>query len=147
MTEITRVARQFLEDREYNFDYDAERNAYDFGLRLENGSVNVRIICEDEKDFFMVFAFWRGKLPVKNVPNVLPVLNSLNFSTRFTCLHVDPEDGELACHAGVNTDGLVEVPQDMIGATLHMVVRTLDDNISRIMDAAWNAPTDGGQMN
>ncbi len=147
MTEITRVARAFLQDRDYQFDFEEEPNSFNFGLRLDNGNVGVRIICYDDKDFFMVFAFWRGKLPVKNIANVLPVINDINFSTRFTVLTVDPEDGELACHAGVNTDGLVEITPDMIGATLHMCVTCLDDNIDKIMQAAWNAPTTGGQLN
>lgn len=147
MTEITRVVRSFLEGRQYNFDFDEEKVAYTFGLSMDNGAVDVRIICRDDKDYFLVFAFWRGKLPVKNVPNVYPVINDINFSTRFTTLTVDPEDGELACHVGVNTDGLVEIPEHMMGAALHMCVTCLDDNIGKIMQAAWNAPTSGGQMN
>ncbi len=147
MADITNTVRVFLDEQEFHYNFDEERNAYELGLKLNNGSCQVRIVCRDKEDYFMVFAFWEGKLPVKSVSSVLPIINDINFNTRFTTLTIDPEDGELACHCGANTDG-VEPSTDMVGVSLHVTVKTLDDNIERIMSAAWSSPANAdGKFN
>ncbi len=147
MANITETAKRFLDEAEFRYNFNEERNSFEFGLKLENGSAQVRFICRDDDDYFLVFAFWEGKVPVKSVPAVLPIINDINFNTRFTTLTIDPEDGELACHAGVNIDGAT-VSTEQFGVSMHVVVKCLDDNIDRIMRAAWTAPNNAdGKLN
>lgn len=147
MAHITDSVRQFLDSEEFNYTFDEERNAFELGLKLQNGSCQVRFICRDNENYMLVFAFWEGKLPVKSVPTVYPIINDINFNTRFTTVTIDPEDGELGCHCGMNTDG-IELSNEVIGVCLHVTVKTLDDNIDKIMRAAWNAPANAdGKFN
>lgn len=139
MGKIVDAVRQFLDDAKFSYDFDESVPCFDFGLNVENGTVQVRIIAKDDEDFMLVYVAWDGKVPARSVPLVVPLINDINLSTRFTVLCVDPKDGELSCHCGINTDES-ELSLQQVGVTLQVAVRTLDDNIDKIMRVAWSAP-------
>ena len=139
MTAINEAIITFLEESDFKYNFKEEINCFDFGLNVDNGAVQVRILSREDEDYLMVYAIWEGKIPVRAVPLVTPIINEINFNTKFTTLCVDPQDGELSCHCGINTDDSALSPKQ-VGVTLHVAVRALDDNIEQIMRAAWNAP-------
>lgn len=139
MGQIVDTIRRFLDEAAFTYDFDAEVPCFDFGLNVENGTVQVRIIGRDDDDFMLIYVVWDGKVPPRSVPMIVPLLNDINLSTRFTTLCVDPKDGELSCHCGINTDDSgLSVRQ--VGVSLQVAVGSLDDNIDKIMRLAWSAP-------
>lgn len=147
MAEVIGKIREFLEESELNFDYDEESMCFHFGLTVDNGSVRVSIIGSDEDDFMVIYVMWNGSVPVRSLPSVYPIINDINSSTRYTTLSVDPKDGEISCRVGMNTDESV-LSLRQVGVGLSMAVRTLDENIERIMRAAWSAPSNAdGRLN
>ncbi len=139
MGQIVDTIRQFLDEAEFTYEFEEEVPCFDFGLNVENGTVQVRIIGRDDDDFMLIYVVWDGKVPQRSVPLIVPLLNDINLSTRFTTLCVDPKDGELSCHCGINTDqSAISVQQ--VGVSLQVAVRALDDNIDKIMRLAWSAP-------
>lgn len=145
MAEMVEVIKQFLEDSEFRYDYNEEMKCYDFGLSMENGSVQVRLVAREEDSYFMVYAVWEGHLPVRSLPMVYPIINDINYHTKFTTLAVDPKDGELSCHCGLNTDDS-HLTIRQVGVSLQVTVKNLDDNVQKIMRAAWSAPANSDGM-
>lgn len=139
MGEMNETIRKYLEEAEFSYNYNEEVDSYDLGLTVENGTVRTRLMGRDQEEYFIAYAIWDGKVPVRSLPLVLPLLNEINDNTKFTTLSVDPKTGELSCHSGVNTDNS-ELTTEQVAVSLQLVVRTLDDNIERIMRAAWHSP-------
>lgn len=139
MTAINEAIRTFLDESDFRYNFNEDIGCFDFGLNVENGSVQVRLLAREEEDYFMAYVIWDGKIPTRALPLVTPILNEINYNTKFTTLCIDPQDGELSCHCGINTDDSTVSPKQ-IGVTMHVAVKALDDNIEQIMRAAWNAP-------
>ena len=140
MSQIYDVIKSFLEDNQFNYDFVEERSLFHFGFNVDNGSVRVGINYDDESAFIFMFANWEGRVPARSVPAVLPVINEVNLTTRFTTVCVNDKDGEISAHLGVNLDES-ELSTKQVAVSLRMLVSALDDNIEKIMRAAWNAPT------
>ncbi len=147
MAEMVEVIKQFLDESEFRYDYNEELKCYDFGLSMENGAVQVRLVARQEDAYFMVYAVWEGHLPVRSLPLVLPIINEINYHTKFTTMAIDPKDGELSCHCGLNTDDS-ELTVKQVGVSLQVTVKCLDDNVQKIMRIAWSAPANSdGKLN
>lgn len=140
MTEIISKIRQFLDDSNFHYDFDEENGCFDLGLSVESGSVRARLIGRDKDDYMMTYVFWEGPVPVRSLPSVYPIINDINAHTKFTTICVDPQDGEISCHCGINTDES-DLSVYQAGLTLTLCVKTLSENIERIMRAAWSAPS------
>lgn len=138
MSQIYDAIKTFLEESQFNYDYVEDRKLFHFGLNVENGTVRVGINYDDEADYVFVNVYWDGRVPARAVPATLPVINEINCNTRFTTLCIS--DGDISAHTGINLDDSELSPKQM-AVTLRMLVTALDDNIEKIMRAAWNAPT------
>lgn len=147
MAEIISKIKEFLEESEYRYDYNEEYSSFDLGFSVDKGTVRVRIVGREEEDYMIIFVSWEGKVPTQSLPSVYPVLNDINFNTKFTTVSVDPQDGEITCHCGINTDHS-QLSVRQVGVCLHMAVNVLSENIDQIMRAAWNAPSNAdGRLN
>lgn len=147
MTDIISKIKAFLDESEFHYDFDEEIGCFDFGLSVENGTVRVRMIGREEDDYMMTYVFWEGSVPVRSLPVVYPIINDINAHTKFTTVCVDPKDGEISCHCGMNTDES-EMSVRQAGLSLNLAVRTLSENIEQIMRAAWSAPSNAdGRLN
>lgn len=140
MSQLYDIIKGCLDENELNYDYVEEKKFFHFGLTANNGSLRVGIAYDDDAAYVFTFVNWDGKIPPKSVPAVLPLINEINSSTRFTTLCVDDKDGELSAHAGINLDG-TELAGGQLFVTLRMLVSVLDDNIEKLMRAAWTAPS------
>ncbi len=139
MANMIEVVKTFLDESEFKYDYREEFGCFNFGLKVDNGKVQVHFVVKEEEDYLMCYVAWEGYLPKRKLNVVYPILNDINFNTKFTTIGVDPYDGELNCHCGFNTDeSTLSVKQ--VGICLQLAVKTLDDNIERIMRAVWSAP-------
>lgn len=147
MSDLIQIVKDFLEDSEFKYDFREDISCFDFGLAVDNGKVQVHIVVKEDEDYFMCYVAWEGNLPKRKLNVVYPILNDINYHTKFTTISVDPHDGELTCHCGFNTDESV-LSEKQVGICLQLAVRTLDDNIERIMRAVWSAPANSdGQYN
>lgn len=131
--------KTFLDDSEFKYEFREDLSCFNLGLSVENGKVQVHLVAKEDEEYFMCYVSWEGNLPKRKLNVVYPILNDINFNTKFTTVGVDPQDGELTCHCGLNTDeSSLSVKQ--VGICLQLAVKTLDDNIERIMRAVWSAP-------
>ena len=42
MADLTATAKRFIDEAEFRYTFNEERNSYEFGLKLENGSAQVQ---------------------------------------------------------------------------------------------------------
>lgn len=139
MSDMIETVKAFLDESEFKYEYREDISCFNFGLTVENGKVQVHIVVKEEEEYFMCYVIWEGNLPKRKLNVVFPILNDINYNTKFTTIGVDTQDGELSCHCGLNTDdATLSVKQ--VGICLQLAVKTLDDNIERIMRAVWSAP-------
>lgn len=75
---IAATIRGFLDGHEYKYDFDAERCCFSLGFTLDNDRVKVRIVYNEEKEWFSVFVYPGHTVPVKQIDKILPVLNKIN---------------------------------------------------------------------
>lgn len=139
MGPIAETIKAYFESENYKYDYVEEKHFFKSGFNLQNGSVSVILDANEEHDYFFCHVAWRGNVPTRAVGAVAMVLNNLNYHSKFTTLCVDPEDGELVCHTGVNTDGTT-LSIDQVRLAVDMCTDMLDKHIDEIMAAAWGTP-------
>lgn len=72
MADITATAKRFLDEAEFRYTFNEERNSYEFGLKLENGSAQVRFICRDDDDYSWCLLSGKAKCPSRLCPPCSP---------------------------------------------------------------------------
>lgn len=139
MSLLYETIKSTLEEVEINYDYIEDKRLFHFGINTNNGSARVGLSYDDDAEYAFLFSTWDNKVPKKGLPAVYPVLNEINNNTRFTTICVDPEDGELSAHCGINLDG-TELSNAQVIVSIRMLLAVLDDNVDNIMRTAYNAP-------
>ncbi|MCM1297373.1 MAG: YbjN domain-containing protein [Muribaculaceae bacterium] len=133
---IASTIKAFLDSHEYRYEFDEEKTVFSMGFTLENDRVKVRILYNEEREWFCVFVYPSHVIPVKQVEKILPVLNKINFDILFGTLYCDPEDGELAVRCSASVDDR-SINETMIGVMLSTALNLVDDNINTIMKALY----------
>lgn len=139
MSRLADVIKSALEEVELNYNFIEDKNLIHFGISTSNGSAQVGITFNDDTEYVFIFTTWDGKVPRRGIPAVYSVLNNINENTRFTTICVNPEDGELSAHCGINLEG-TELSNAQVIISIRMLLSVLDDNIDNIMRTAYNAP-------
>lgn len=133
---IAATIKAFLDAHEYHYDHEEEKSVFSMGFTLDNDRVKVRIVYNEEKEWFSVFVYPSHSIPVKSVDKILPVLNKINFDILFGSIYCDPEDGELACRCSASVDDR-SINETMVGVMLSTALNLIDDNINAIMKALY----------
>jgi len=126
----------YLENNEYKFDYDTEKEIFLLGFTLENTKIDMRILFNEEREWFTVLVFPKNSIPVSGIAKVLPVLNKINYDILFGNIYIDPEDGELAARTTLSVDDR-SINEDMVGVAMSTAIGVIDDNINKIMKALY----------
>ena len=133
---IAATIKGFLDSNEYRYDFDEEKNVFSMSFTLDNDKVRVRIVYNEEKEWFAVFVYPSPSIPVKQVDKIIPVLNNINFNILFGSIYVDPEDGELAVRCSATVDNR-SINETMVGVMLSTALNVADDHINDIMKALY----------
>ena len=133
---IAATIKGFLDSNEYRYDFDEEKNVFSMSFTLDNDKVWVRIVYNEEKEWFAVFVYPSHSIPVKQVDKIIPVLNNINFNILFGSIYVDPEDGELAVRCSATVDNR-SINETMVGVMLSTALNVADDHINDIMKALY----------
>ena len=138
---ITTTVRAFLEGNGYSFDYVEDKHIFRTGFTLKNCKMNVILDANDEANYLFCHCAMTDRLGSNNVVALTRALNDINQSTRFTTMCVDPADGEIVCHSGINTDG-TSLSTDQLMGLLQMCAATLDENADKLRAIAAGAAPD-----
>ena len=133
---ISSTIKAFLDSHEYNYEHDEEKSVFSMGFTLDNDRVKIRIIYNEDKEWFSVFAYPSHSIPVKHIDKILPVLNKINFDILFGSIYCDPEDGELAVRCSASVDDR-SINETMVGVMLSTALNLIDDNIDEIMKTLY----------
>ncbi|MBD5192790.1 MAG: hypothetical protein HDS58_04415 [Barnesiella sp.] len=133
---IAATIRGFLDSREYKYDFEEEKSCFSMGFTLDNDRVKVRIVFNEEKEWFSVFVYPSHAIPVNKINKIMPVLNMINYEVLFGAIYCDPEDGELAVRCSASVDDR-SVNETMVGVMLSTALNIADDNIDKIMKALY----------
>ncbi len=133
---IAATIKGFLDGHEYRYDHDEEKSVFSMGFTLDNDRVKVRIVYNEEKEWFSVFVYPSHSIPVKQVEKILPVLNKINFDVLFGSIYCDPSDGELAVRCSASVDDR-SINETMVGVMLSTGLNLIDDHINEIMKALY----------
>ncbi|MDE6266454.1 MAG: YbjN domain-containing protein [Muribaculaceae bacterium] len=133
---IAATIRGFLDSHEYKYDFEEEKSCFSLGFTLDNDRVKVRIVYNEEKEWFSVFVYPSHAIPVKQIPKILSVLNQVNYEVLFGAIYCDPEDGELAVRCSASVDDR-SVNETMVGVMLSTALNIADDYIGKIMKAMY----------
>ena len=135
-TLIAATIKGFLDSNEYHYDFDAEKCVFTMGFTLDNDKVNVRIVYNEEKEWFCVFVYPSHNIPKNKIDKVLPVLNQINYDILFGSVYVDPSDGELAVRCPATVDNR-SINETMVGVMFSTAINVVDDHINDIMKALY----------
>lgn len=134
---IAATIRGFLDSHEYKYEFEEDKSCFSMGFNLDNDRVKVRIIFNEEREWFSVFVYPSHSIPVKQVEKILPVLNKINYEVLFGTIYCDPEDGELAVRCSASVDDR-SVNESMVGVMLSTALNIADDKIAEIMKALYS---------
>ncbi|MDE7152940.1 MAG: YbjN domain-containing protein [Muribaculaceae bacterium] len=134
---IAATIRGFLDSHEYKYEYEEDKSCFSMGFNLDNDRVKVRIIFNEEREWFSVFVYPSHSVPVKQIEKILPVLNKINYEVLFGTIYCDPEDGELAVRCSASVDDR-SVNESMVGVMLSTALNIADDKIADIMKALYS---------
>lgn len=126
----------YLDSNDYKFDYDEEKDIFLLGFTLDNTKIDMRILYNEEREWFTVIVFPKNSIPVSGIPKVLPVLNQINYDILFGNIYIDPQDGELAARTTMSVDNR-SINEDMVGVAMSTAIGLVDDNINKIMKALY----------
>lgn len=126
----------YLDSNDYKYTYDSEKDLFLLGFTLDNTKIDMRILYNEQREWFTVIVFPKNAIPVNAIHKVLPVLNQINYDILFGNIYIDPEDGELAVRTSMSVDGR-SINEDMVGVAMSTAISVADDNINKIMKALY----------
>ncbi|WP_195440535.1 type III secretion system chaperone family protein [Bacteroides thetaiotaomicron] len=132
MDKIFSVVKDVLTKEEIHFDLNEANDVFSFGFKTDAGIVRVKLVIDEEKEWFVVVGNFPNNIPVKFVDKLYPIFNKLNRASLFTSWLVDPNDGEVQLRWGATVDeGAIN--EEMVKVAMYGVVQNINSECENIM--------------
>lgn len=133
---IGSTIKTYLDSNDYNYDISPDNESFELRFNLENDRVRLRIVFNEEKEWFCAIVYPSHAIPLKQIDKILPKLNEINCNALFGAFFVDPADGELAFRCTATADDR-SINETMVAVMLSTALTTADNNINDIMKALY----------
>ncbi len=94
----------YLQDLEWRYQLDPERELLRFGVNCDNGSYEVILHVVPEIDLVKCFALYPVRVPEPNRAAAAEYLTRANYGLLFGNFEMDYSDGEVRFRTSMNTD-------------------------------------------
>lgn len=132
MGKIFDTVTSCLTKEEIKFQVNETDDVIDLGFNSDSGPIKIKIIIEEEKEWFLVIGFTPSRVPLKYVEKILPTLNIMNRNSIFNYWTLDPEDGELSYKCGATVDqGAIN--EQIVKVIVYGVASGIDSKYEEIM--------------
>lgn len=124
--QITDAIRNFLDNDDWHYEYDAENSMVRMGLNLKSKLKNCRIFIDIKNDAYLVYLVSQINADKDNLSELMRYLTIANYGLINGNFELDIRDGEVRYKTYVNCDGLETLPEQVIKDSLYLAAFTLD---------------------
>ena len=118
---IVDALRDWLDDDDWRYEYDAEHQVIKTGVALRNKLRSARIfIPVREEESYSVIAVSPINGDPANLGEMLKYLTMANYGLASGCFELDVRDGEIHYKIYVNCRGLDTLPKEIIEASVYV---------------------------
>ena len=110
---IVDAVRDFLDEDDWHYEYDAERNVIRANVTLKCKLKNARMIIRFRKTDYNVYMISPVSADAENLGEVLRFAAMANYGLASGNFEVDVEDGEIRYKSYVDCDGLEKLPKEL----------------------------------
>ncbi|MBR4170197.1 MAG: YbjN domain-containing protein [Kiritimatiellae bacterium] len=112
--------RDYLDDNDWNYEYDAEHSLIKMGLGMKCKLHTVRIFIDLKADYYLVYVVAPINADKDNLGELLRYTARANYGLINGNFELDVRDGEFRYKSYVNCDGLETLPPAIIEESIHV---------------------------
>lgn len=112
------AVRDWLDGDDWNYDYDAERKLIKTGINLDCKLKSTKIFIDFRENCYMVLSFAPINGDKENLGELMKYLTMANYGLKNGNFELDVNDGEIRYKVYVDTDGLNEISEKIIKASI-----------------------------
>lgn len=138
--EICRAIKKFLDEDDWHYEVDEKNEVITTGLNLSNKLKSSRIVIDLRDDKYLVYFSISLNTEEKERPEMLDLLNRINYGLMFGCFEMDLKDGEVRFRYAVDCDGTVPTSA-IIKHSLYRPAMTMDKYGNAIVQVLMGVAT------
>lgn len=116
---IVDAVRDFLDDDDWKYEYDAERKVIRADIvldcKLKHASLRIKV----RETSYNVYITLPISADRDTLPNVVRYTTMANYGLIPGCFEVDVEDGEVRFRSYVDADGLTALPKEVVKGSIY----------------------------
>ena len=124
--QIADAVRDWLDNDDWHYDYDAERHVISMGINLRSKIRSGKIIIDIRKDAYVVFLFSPINGDKEHPEEIIKYLTMANYGLMNGNFEFDRRDGEIRYKTFVNCDGLESLSAEVIRDSVYVGCAMMD---------------------
>lgn len=104
---IARVITDFLDDDDWNYTLDEEKEIIRMNLNIKSKMKKVSIMVDLRDDKYLLFMTYPLSCDKEDQVEMASLINMVNYSLMFGCFEMDTRDGEIRFRMSVDCDNLL----------------------------------------
>lgn len=110
-TEIAFAITDFLQQDDWNYQFDDKRELIRMGVNLKNKMGSAQYFIDLREDKYLVFLVMPVKADAESRPAVLDLINRINYDMIFSNFEMDMSDGEVRIRMAVDCNNCLPSEQ------------------------------------
>lgn len=141
MSNVLDFVRSFFEKRGWKYSYVESNQQLSAGFNVSGKIRNIRMSIDfGYEDCYIVLSPISIHAPVEAYPEILRLINHINFTSKFGTFELDERDGEIRYRITVECAG--QLPSlEAVERSILLPIQVIQDNAEKMFDIILNGKT------
>ncbi|MCX6210884.1 MAG: YbjN domain-containing protein [Bacteroidetes bacterium] len=137
---MLKIIKDYFREEGWEFTQLDDKNVFLFGIAGKNGNFQCIADIKEEEHKFLFFSICGANTPIEKRPQILELINQLNYSLFLGNFEMDFEDGEVRYKTSIYYDSITP-NKDMLDQLIMTNIITMDEYLPALTGVMFGGLT------